>query len=448
MLMIIAAMSNATTYLMLIVLSIIFLCVNWNSVSANDILVPKMAISLLMFQNFAIGIGAHITGNFSSELSWLTQVPTLFISMAYLSIILKKHFHKKEFVFFLYVTLCLVFFFVGNGNLVARITYFRNFVIFFMAFRIGIHYIDTKDKFLQFIYFFIKLSIVAVVFGLLGMILGKSFYQSIGVLEVYKAKHYTAYRDGLPGNFQTVFLGVWVNRFASLYYDPVNFSYYMSLACLVAFISKRKALFLIFVICEILTFGKGGLLIFGLTLICVIMQRFFSRYNAKAVRILIIMIAIVAMAALVYIIQTKFTNDFGTYNHFYGMSTGLNSVIKEPLGHGLGSAGNLIKTAQLNSQEVSETGLINMAYQIGVLGTALFCFLFLSTAKGAFWAYKKDKEPLCLLSSFLPFVLLIVSIYQENTYTPQCVVPYMLMVGGSCNADIIRERIVKGKWRS
>lgn len=34
---------------------------------------------------------------------------------------------------------------------------------------------------------------------------------------------------------------------------------------------------------------------------------------------------------------------------------------------------------------------------------------------------------------FLSIVLLIVSIYQENTYTPQCIVPYMLLIGGAAN---------------
>lgn len=448
LMMIFAAMTNAATYLMLVIISVMFFYVNWNSVNGNDILIPKMAISLLLFQNFAIGIGAHMTGNFSSGLSWLTQIPTIFIAMAYLSIVLKKHIHKSELVFFIYLLFCLVFFFMGNGGVVAKVTYFRNFTIFFMAFRIGKHYINTRDRFLQFIDFFMKLSIIAVVFGLIGWFIGKSFYQSIGVLEVYKAKQYTAYRDGLPGNFRTLFFGNWVDRFASLYYDPVNFSYYMALACLIAFMSRRKALFIIFVICEMLTFGKGGLLILGLSLMCVLVQKLFSRYNAKLTRSLIIIMAIVAMAALVYIIQTKYANDFGTYNHFYGMITGINGVIRNPLGHGLGSAGNLIKTVEINSQEVSETGMINLAYQIGVLGVALFSYLFLSTAHGAFLNYKKDKEQLCLLCSFLPFVLLVVSIFQENTYTPQCVVPYMLLIGGACNANIIAERNVKRKWKS
>lgn len=102
----------------------------------------------------------------------------------------------------------------------------------------------------------------------------------------------------------------------------------MALSCLVAYISKKNALFIIFCLCEILTFGKGGILILCLTLVCIITQRLFSKYNAKIIRMLIIVCAIFGIIVLVYIIQTHFSDDFGTYNHFYGMMTGLDAVKK------------------------------------------------------------------------------------------------------------------------
>lgn len=428
-LMMVAALSNAIMYLILGLLAMLFVYISLNKIKSNSILIPKTVLSLLLFQNFAIGIGAHLGGNFSSGLSWLTQIPTLFIVISYITIIFTNKINTKQIVYFIYVALCLFFFFVGFGTITAKITYLRNFIIFYMAFEIGKYYLDNDDKIHEFINFFMKLTVIAVLFGLVGILLGKPFYELVGVLEVYKAKQYTAYRDGLPGNFMTIFFGIWVNRFASLYYDPVNFSYYMALACLIAYTAKKTLLFVVFAICEVLTFGKGGLLILGLSLICITVQSFFKRYNAKLIRILIIIVTIIGIIGLVYIIQTHFAYDFGTYNHFYGMTTGLNAVKQNPIGHGLGTAGNLIKTATSNSQEISETGLINMAYQIGVVGTGLFCFLFLSTNIGAFRTYKYRRDKISLLCSFLPLVLLIVSIYQENTYTPQCVVPYMLIIG-------------------
>lgn len=36
---------------------------------------------------------------------------------------------------------------------------------------------------------------------------------------------------------------------------------------------------------------------------------------------------------------------------------------------------------------------------------------------------------LCIAASYLPFILFLVSVFQENTISPQAVVPYMLVVG-------------------
>lgn len=438
--MMVAAVSSPIMYIMLLMLSLSFAYINIKKIRSNSIIIPKIALGLLVFQNLSIGVGAHLGGNFSSTLSLITQVPTVFIVISYLFIISRTGIKKNEIIFFVYVGVCLLFFTVGDGNLTAKITYLRNFLIFYMAFSIGKYYLNTKEKSNEFVKYFLTLSVIAAVFGIVGVSLGKSFYQATGVLEVYKAKQYTAYRDGLPGNFMTVFFGTWVNRFASLYYDPVNFSYYMALSCLVAFVLRKKTLFALFMVCEILTFGKGGLLILGLTIICIITQKFLRRYNAKLIRMMIIIVAVFGIIELVSIIQNRFSNDFGTYNHFYGMTTGLNAVKQNPIGHGLGTAGNLLKTADSNRQEISETGLINMAYQIGVIGTLMFCYIFLSTAKGAFKQYRNIKEPICLMCSFLPIVLLIVSVYQENTYTPQCVVPYMLLIGSTWNYGISKHR--------
>ena len=59
-----------------------------------------------------------------------------------------------------------------------------------MAFSIGKYYLNSKTKVDEFIRFFLQLSIIAVLFGTIGIILGKTFYQAMGVLEVYKAKQY------------------------------------------------------------------------------------------------------------------------------------------------------------------------------------------------------------------------------------------------------------------
>lgn len=346
----------------MVILAIYFLYLNIRYIKRHGIAVPKIAVALLVFQNFSIGIGAHIGEYDGNDLSFLTQVPTLFIGISYMFVLLNKKLEKRDIIYLIYVTLCFSFFFRGTGSITDKVTYFRNFILFYMAFSLGRYYLGEESEMRDFIRFFMKIAVMAALFGLLGMFLGTEFYHKIGVMEVYTAKHYVTFRNNLPGNFFTIIFGKWVNRLASFYYEPVNFSYFMALACILAFASRKSFLFSLFLFCEILTFGKGGYLILGLSLICYILQKLLGQYNRKYARRGILICAILSMAALVYIVQTYFTHDFGTYNHFYGIYTGLIAVWKSPWGNGLGSAGNLIKTIYFSSQDISETGLVNMAY--------------------------------------------------------------------------------------
>ena len=168
----------------------------------------------------------------------------------------------------------------------------------------------------------------------------------------------------------------------------------------------------------------------GLTFICYILQKLLGQYNQKYVRRGILICAVLSMAVLVYVVQTYFTHDFGTYNHFYGIYTGLRAVRKSPWGNGLGSAGNLIKTIYFSSQDISETGLVNMAYQIGIPGTVLFMGLIISMAGVVFQKYRNTNARIYMVFSFVPFIIIIASVFQENTITPQCITGYMLVLGG------------------
>lgn len=422
----------------MVILAVIFFYVNLRNIKRAGITIPKTAVALLVFQNFSIGIGAHMGGYDGKNLSFLTQVPTLFIGIAFLFVLLTEKLEKRDIIYLLYVMFVFLFFFRGTGSLTDKVTYFRNFILFYMAFSLGRHYLRGKSELEDFIRFFMKIAVAAALFGLLGMALGTGFYHKIGVMEVYTAKHYVSFRKNMPGNFFTIIFGIWVNRLASFYYEPVNFSYFMALACILAFASGKRFLFCFFLICEILTFGKGGYLILGLSIMCYILQKLLGRYNRKFARKGILLGTLLSMAALVYIVQTYFTHAFGTYNHFYGIYTGIRAVQNSPWGNGLGSAGNLIKTVYFASQDISETGLVNMAYQIGIPGAALFTGLMVSMAGEIFQQYRSMNTRIHMIFSFIPFILIVVSVFQENTITPQCITGYMFILGGLSPARRLR----------
>ena len=70
--------------------------------------VVLIAICLLVFLNFVIGLGAHIGHNRSANLSFLTQVATLFIFINALYILLSDRLDNKM-IFVLFIMVMLLF---------------------------------------------------------------------------------------------------------------------------------------------------------------------------------------------------------------------------------------------------------------------------------------------------------------------------------------------------
>jgi hypothetical protein len=333
---------------------------------------------------------------------------------------------------------------MSEGIFQAELVYIRNFLIFYLAFTIGKNHLDSLNKKYEFIDFSIKLALVAGIFGIIGMILGNNFFSAIGVQEVYIGKNYypVGYLDfsqrGIPGNFRTLVMSVWVNRMASFYYDPVNFSYFMSYGTLLSILSRQKIFSIILLICNILTFGKGGLLLLGIALMCVILHAVFKIKLTEFNRKLILGIITTVFCFLVFFIMKYYKDDFGTNNHFYGFFSAIPLILKNPLGHGLGTAGNILKGyTDVKLFVAAESALSNMAYQIGIPGLLFFVFILLNLGKVVFTSIAEQENStqkiLCIAASYIPFAIILVSVFQENTITPQCIIPYMLIVGAYSN---------------
>ncbi len=437
-----SGITNFTILAGIFLMTLLAFYINIKFLNKKGIFIPKLLLCLLLFQNTAIGLGAHLGNNDSNALSLLTQIPTIFIVISFAYVLLSNPLRKMDLIFILYALICFMQMFQSSGEMTAKLSYLRNFLVFYMGYRVGGYYITTKENLTEFLSFYVKMAVFSGIFGLIGMVLGRNFYQAIGTLEVYHAKKYTSYVNGLPGNFRTLFWGKWMNRLASFYYDPVNFSYFMALGALIAFAGKNK-IFIFLFICEILTFGKGGLLIVVLSVFCIVTHRILKRYNGKFVKGLMIGVSIGSVIVLVLLIQTYFADDFGTANHFYGIITGVDGIRKNPFGYGIGSAGNLLKTTDMTIRrrmDVAETGLINMVYQIGVLPALLFAWLLLSTSKVTLRNYESTRNDIYLLFTYIPLILLIISIFQENTFTPQCIIPYMMIQGATGNRSVMPDK--------
>ena len=77
---------------------------------------------------------------------------------------------------------------------------------------------------------------------------------------------------------------------------------------------------------------------------------------------------------------------------------------------------------------------MSFAYQVGIPGV-LFLFLSLLAVSRTSVGIERSHRGALLLS--LPFFLFGVSLLQDNTFTPQCVVPFMLLLGAFSNEGVL-----------
>lgn len=424
-----------------LLLSVVYFCyINIYMLKHKSNMIPKLIIMLLLMQNVGIGIGGHIGGNTSETLSLVTQIPSLFIVISAIFVLLRRNLVKTDFFFGAYVVLIIVFAFIGDGVLGVKAVYLRNFIIFYLAYIVGAYYLKDKSLRDNFISFVLKMAVCAGIFGIIGIIIGKPFYDIIGVNEVYIAKKSASFKNGLPGNFITLFGSKWVNRLASFYYEPVNFSYFMSFAVILAATSKKIKIFIFLFICEILTFGKGGILVMAASAACVtvhvIIKKLLPKWSLRTVKNFILAGMTGGVTLFGIIFYFFLTDIFGGYIHFYGIITGIQAILKWPLGHGLGTAGNMVRQFDgVGTFDISETGFVNMGYQIGIIGIFMFVIVLFLLSNNAYRHYKKNIETetdtgyLGMLCIYMPIILMMVFVFQENTFTPQCIAPYMLIQG-------------------
>jgi hypothetical protein len=399
--------------------------------------IPIALVLLLVFQNVCIGIGAHMFRNSSDTLDLLTQIPTVFLLVCASGVVLIKIQSKSLFLFYGYCIMLIFYLFYKNANLSVGVVYLRNFIVFYLAYIVGAYCLDTDKKRVYFVNFMIKLSIVAGIFGIITLLGGAALFNALGVREVYLAKHWGVLiaEGGLPGNFRTTFFSTRVARMASFYYEPVNISYLLNFSAALALISKKRITAVFLFTCGFLTFGKGGLLTSAIIVFAYFTHIFLGKLSIKKHRNFIISAIIFAgFIFLVNFIDTSVSSSFGTYNHFYGFFSGIPTILSNPFGFGLGSAGNIARSADLvEGYSFAESTISTMAYQIGIFGTVYFAILFLLPAKRIYANIVNQPNAklrrLCILSVYIPFSLLLVSAFQENTVSPQVIVPFMLLVG-------------------
>ena len=228
---------------------------------------------LLVFQNFALGLGAHLTQNTSSSLSLMTQIPFIVIAMQWVVLLVGKNtsypeFQKHRMLFGLLIICILLAAMIGRGPIQSMLVNTRNLTAFFMAYEIALYNISSETEFYKFEKFCFTLGLIVLLAGIVILIGGYNLYEAIGIKEVYSAKGSPMLGNKLDDRFTTSLINRDYNRMGSLFYEPVNLAYFFSALTISSFFSKwterksRKIIwFCLMALGLLLSLGKGGYLL-------------------------------------------------------------------------------------------------------------------------------------------------------------------------------------------
>ena len=389
---------------------------------------------LLLFQNTLIGIGAHLGGNASSQLSLLTQIPFLLIGSLFFARLLTKDKEIRSSELrtpWIWVLLALiaVFFLVGGADISSKLVAIRNLVVFYMAYKIAADQCKNQHQSTIVLKSLKNVALVATVAGIFLMVQSVDFWQGIGIYEVYIAKQSPITPGTLGGRFYTNLDGSTdLLRMGSLYYEPVNLAYLLLAGLIASFVLYRSGRCRIYtpaliLLGFVLTFGKGGYLLLALIICSAFANQLISSLTGKKpsdTRLKSFLICVLVASVFVYLYYMLIGG--AARPHFWALEQASASIAANPFGHGLGTGGNM-SVAGSDYSRGAESAVMTIGYQIGILGIICVFMVLYSIAQCA----PKNESWTSHVAFYIPLCLFAVSILQENTFSPQCIFPFMAL---------------------
>ena len=443
-LMLLGATSKRLTLIAVMASAFMALVISSENLEKSNEHICKGIVLLLLMQNVCIGIGAHMFHNTDSSLQYLTQIPFIstFVIWAVtcskkLNVLSLKSPDTWFVILLFFIMLSISF---GFGGFASSAVSIRNLTVFFMAYCIGRKNITSKASMKRMIRYLALCGISVTLIGIVIMAGGYALYRNLGIHEVYIAKASPFPLNQLGGRFYTsLFSGRSLFRMGSIYYEPVNMGYFLSCCLLCCICDKswgsrinRIIAISIIGLGLILTFGKGGYLITAVGIACVFIDSLVikKKDNSKSrvERNTVIIIMIIAAVFALNIYMNRY--GYAVWTHIWAIQRTFRSIMMHPFGYGLGMGGN---AAHVFSQSAGdwlstggETALLSFMFQIGVQGVIALigCFVAMSHCQS------KTGSGIYKLFIYLPYILIGVSIMQDNTFTPQCIIPFMIMQGG------------------
>ena len=391
--------------------------------------IPTFCFLLIVFQNFLIGIGAHFGENTSSSLKLLTQIPSICIFCSGGICLIRKRIYSIMDYFGLVIIVYITFqFVVSNADITARLVYFRNCTIPFFSYWIGEKFADN-DTIRRFSRVSIAWSSILIIVGFILIAMPVNAWEAIGLKEVYIAKGAAEsfYATGFPIRYYTTIGNFRTFRLASIIFEPVNLGYILAFGTCILFLDEYNKFRLwqkiLIVFGLVMTFGKGGMLVCGITITyCILFRIILVHLNISSSARK--RIGIIILLFLVTVIGFYFYNNIGgsAMAHFRSIISTMSDANRPVFGAGLGHGGNFGTGGHASGQE---SGLMSILYQLGVPFTLFFIYSFL---KILYWI-DYDKTSNSLMAAIFPVAIIVAALFQENTLGPQCCYLFMCYAG-------------------
>ncbi|WP_141549688.1 hypothetical protein [Bacillus sp. AFS040349] len=383
----------------------------------------------IVFQNILIGLGNNFTDyqDNGSNIKLLLVYKELFASIVLVLLFLKyknniKLLSFEKVIYPLFLVIALSFVLSSSPTLESKLFYLRQFTILFISYFIGrLIYYGLKNN-LQDLYklikFIIALGVFTVFIGFIFNLFDLDSYiwnEWMNIDIVLQAK---GVQGGLP-NWSTPLGNFVVPRMFSIFYDVINFSYFILVALCCSLMLKRNNS-LIFIRAFLLlglflTLGKGALGIYSIVLVWV-----FFLYSIKLKpKIFILPLLIVLTVCFIVAYNIDFRSS--AIVHFNGFILPLISSYEYPLGNGVGAGGiYYAMLSGISAWDLSHLGTESffgsLIYQLGYPGLVLYLIFFIGCINFLLKnAYNNEINYLLIVLSGILFATFIISLFQEAT---------------------------------
>lgn len=321
---------------------------------------------------------------------------------------LRYQLNKLDFIIIGFLLINFFYFFIPvGGENVVKILSLRANVFFVILYFIGrnIHFTDK-----QILYFFRVIIVTGALAGFVTIIerLTNTSFQELTGYSLYNYVFFDTEPRGNFGLTWTYETGTGIRRFGAFFANPLELAssiLMMFVAAIVLLIYKRESnrpLNGLYVASAILIFigllntvSRTSILAFWIQMLflSIIMRswRTFYAIFSFAICMFLVLILTGKESLLEFLSNTFLFTNSSSIGHLISWLDGIDALIANPLGYGLGSSGKaVLKTG--GEMIGGENQYIIYAVQLGVVGLVLYLAILIMSIKNSIKAYRLNQD--------------------------------------------------------